>query len=187
MPPKALIHTSHPGYAALLKPSFKSVGIELAEAFEHGTARVLLDYPLTYALRELDSLSSFERSHTLVCTQARHDVYYDCLASFHVATVAHTFDDYGVIAGTHAAASAQRHYTYRSGLTYMELRVTRLLLLAVAKDDLTGHLNITSKTVNAHISNILTKLGHESRTQYVADLLSSVAVEDIINRQVQGA
>lgn len=183
MPPKALIHASHPGYAALLRPSLSSVGIEFADEFEHGIARVLLDYPLTYALRELNSLSSFERSHTLVCTQAQHEVYYDCLASFHVATVAYTFDDYGVIAGTHAAASAQRHYSYRSGLTYMELRVTRLLLLAVAKSDLTGHLNITSKTVNAHISNILTKLGHESRTQYVADLLSSVTMESTRTRR----
>lgn len=185
MPPKALIHASHPGYANLLKPSLMSVGIELAEVFEHGIARVLLDYPLTYALRELNRLSSFERSHTLVCTQARHEVYYDCLASFHVATVAHTFDEYGVIAGTHAAASAQRHYTYRSGLTYMELRVTRLLLLAVAKSDLTEHLNITSKTVNAHISNILNKLGHESRTQYVADLLSSAAAGDASDQRLQ--
>lgn len=176
MPPRALIHASHPGYAALLEPSISSVGIQVAEKFEHGVARILLDYPLTYALRELHDLSSFERSHTLVCTQAKHDVYSDCLASFHVATVAHTFDNYAVIAGAHSAANAQRQYVYRSGLTYMELRVTRLLLLAVAKSDLTAHLSITGKTVNAHVSNILSKLGHESRSQYIADLLSSASL-----------
>lgn len=171
MPPKALIHASNPAYASLLDASFRSVGIQLTESFEHGIARILLDYPLTYALRELNNLSSFERSHTLVCTQAQHEVYFDCLASFHVANVTSTFDSYGVIAGAHAAAGGQRHYSYQSGLTYMELRVTRLLLLAVAKADLTSRLNITNKTVNAHVSNILMKLGHESRSQYIAALL----------------
>lgn len=175
MPPKAIIHASHPGYEGLVQPALASVGIEFTDKFEHGVARVLLDYPLTYALRQLKHLPSFERSHTLVCTQARHEVYLDCLASFHVATVTDTFNDYGVIAGMHAAASAQRHYAYRSGLTYMELRVTRLLLLAVAKDQLARRLRITSKTVNAHISNILTKLGLESRSQYIAALLNSGA------------
>lgn len=178
MPPKVVMHASHQGYTVLLQPSLESVGIELTDKFEHGVARVLLDYPLTYALRELNNLSSFERSHTLVCTQAKHEVYLDCLASFHTATVTNTFNNYGVIAGLHSAASAQRHYSYRSGLTYMELRVTRLLLLAVAKDELASRLSITSKTVNAHVSNILTKLGHESRSQYVATLLNSGASPD---------
>ena|SRR5690625_2240497 len=175
MPPKAIIHASHPGYEVLLQPTLESVGITCTDKFEHGVARVLLDYPLTYAIRQLKQLPSFERSHTLVCTQARHEAYLDCIASFHVATVTDTFNEYGVIAGMHAAASAQRHYAYRSGLTYMELRVTRLLLLAVAKDQVATRLSITSKTVNAHISNILSKLGHESRSQYVAALLNSGA------------
>lgn len=174
MTPKALIHASHPEYATLLESSIQSVGIQLSEEFEHGVARVLLDFPLTYALRELNDLSSFERSHTVVCTQARNEVYFDCLASFHVAAVTNIFDKFGVIAGLHSAASAQRHYAYQSGLTYMELRVTRLLLLAVAKDDLTSRLQITTKTVNAHVSNILSKLGHESRSQYIAALLSDM-------------
>src|SRR5690625_4292923 len=157
---------------ALLEPCFSSVGIELTDSFEHGVARVILDYPLTYALRQLKQLSSFERSHTLVCTQAVHDVYLDCLASFHVASVTNTFDTYGVVAGVHSAANARRHYSYQSALTFMELRVTRLLLLATAKTTLAQQLNITSKTVNAHVSNILTKVGHESRAQYVAALLN---------------
>ena len=178
MPPKALIHTSNPGYAALLTSRLEKVGIEVVDKFEHGIARVLLDYPMTYALRELYDLSSFERSHTLVCTQSHSDVYFDCLASFHIANVSNTFDEFGVVAGMHSAASAQRHYAYQSGLTYMELRVTRLLLLAVAKAELTRRLNITSKTVNAHISNILMKLGHESRAQYIASLLSCAPEND---------
>lgn len=182
MPPKAIIHASNPGYASLVYASLNSVGIEITDAFEHGIARILLDYPLTYALRELYDLSSFERSHTLVCTQAQSEVYFDCLASFHVANVTNTFNEYGVIAGMHSAASAQRHYTYQSGLTYMELRVTRLLLLAVAKADLTQRLNITSKTVNAHVSNILMKLGHESRSQYIASLLSCATDFDNADR-----
>jgi len=182
MPPKAIVQSSHPGYMALLEPCFSSVGIELTDSFEHGVARVILDYPLTYALRQLKQLSSFERSHTLVCTQASHDVYLDCLASFHVATVTDVFNQYGVIAGLHAAAGAQRHYAYKSGLTYMELRVTRLLLLAVAKDELADRLRITSKTVNAHVSNILNKLGHESRSQYIAALLGSSNAFELVQK-----
>jgi len=179
MSPKVLIHASHPGYAALLTPNLSSVHVTTTTEFEHGVARVLLDYPLTYALRELGNLSSFERSHTLVCTQGIHDVYLDCLASFHVATVTNTFDDYGVIAGVHSAANAKRHYSYQSSLTYMELRVTRLLLLATPKETLTRHLNITTKTINAHVSNILAKVGHESRAQYIAALLNCSSVGEV--------
>lgn len=172
MTPKVLIHASHPGYTALLQQNLEAVHVTTTTEFELGVARVLLDYPLTYALRELATLSSFERSHTLVCTQGVHDVYLDCLASFHVAAVTNTFDNYGVIAGVHSAANARRHYSYQSSLTYMELRVTRLLLLAISKTTLAQHLNITSKTINAHVSNILTKIGHESRAQYIAALLN---------------
>lgn len=172
MSPKALIHASHSGYAALISSQLEAVHVNFTNEFKHGVARILLDYPLTFALRELSTLSSFERSHTLVCTQAVHDVYLDCLASFHVASVTNTFDTYGVVAGVHSAANARRHYSYQSALTFMELRVTRLLLLATAKTTLAQQLNITSKTVNAHVSNILMKVGHESRAQYVAALLN---------------
>lgn len=181
MQPRVMIHASHPGYAALLEPSLKSVGIEIADSFEHGVARLILDYPLTFALRELGDLSSVERSHTLVCTQAVHQVYHDCLASYHVSTVTNTFNHFGIVAGAHSAAGAQRHYAYQSGLTYMELRVTRLLLLALPKRELTDRLNVSVKTINAHVSNILTKLGHESRSQYIAALLSCTEVDYAIH------
>lgn len=173
-PPRTLIVASHPAYYSLLAPQLKDNGVLLTRRFDHGVARVLLDYPLTWALTELGDLNSFERSHTLVCTQASHAAYHDCIASFHVAAVANIFDEHAVMAGVHAAAHAQKHYAYRAGLTYMELRVTRLLLLARRKDELAGQLGISSKTVNAHISNILTKLGLESRSQYVARLLGGL-------------
>ncbi len=174
--PKTTLIASHSGYLNLLAPQLRQIGFGVTKQFEHGVARVVLDYPLTWGLRQLTRLSSFERSHTLVCTQARHAAYLDCLASFHVAAVAHTFDKAGVLAGLHAAANAQRYYAYRAGLTYMELRVTRLLLTAACKQELIDSLGVSVKTINAHVSNILTKLGLESRAQYVAMLLGDEGV-----------
>lgn len=174
MPPaRTRIHVSHPEYASILIPRLRGSGATITRQPDQHAARVLLDYPLTWALTELGRLSSSERARTLVCTQATHPAYHDCLASFHVAAVANLFDERGLIAGLHAASAAQRYYNYRAGLTYMELRVTRLLLLANGTRDLVDQLGISPKTVNAHISNILTKLGLESRAQYVAQLLGA--------------
>jgi len=55
-------------------------------------------------------------------------------------------------------------------------------LLAVAKDELADRLRITSKTVNAHVSNILNKLGHESRSQYIAALLGSSNAFELVQK-----
>jgi DNA-binding CsgD family transcriptional regulator len=155
----------------MVEPLLARSGIHRAETFRHGVARILLDYPLTWVLPELKKMNSFERSHTIVCTQSNHEAYFDCLASFHISGVVNMINENGVIGGIHSAAAAQRFYHYQSGLTYMEMRVTRLLLLGSCTVRTAEQLRITPKTVNAHISNILLKFGYESRAQYIAILL----------------
>jgi DNA-binding CsgD family transcriptional regulator len=155
----------------MLEPLLVRGGIGRAETFRHGVARILLDYPQTWVLPQLKNMNSFERSHTIVCTQSSHEAYFDCLASFHISGVVNMINENGVIGGIHSAAAAQRFYQYRSGLTYMEMRVTRLLLAGNCTAKTAAQLSITAKTVNAHISNILLKFGYESRAQYIAILL----------------
>lgn len=55
----------------------------------------------------------------------------------------------------------------------MELRVTRLLLAGMGTEDVATRLRVSGKTVNAHISNVLVKLGYENRAQYIAAILGN--------------
>jgi DNA-binding CsgD family transcriptional regulator len=173
------LHASHASFRPLVEGILTRAGIPASSGFRHGVAKVVLDFPLTWAFQQLEPLNSFERSHTLVCTQASHQAYLDCLASYHLSAVVNCTDENSFLSGVYAAASAQRIYQYASGLTYMELRVTRLLLIGRDTRAIALQLRISHKTVNAHVSNILCKLGYESRAQYVAVLMGSqVPVED---------
>lgn len=167
------LHASHASFRPLVEGVLGQAGISSSEKFRHGVAKVVLDFPLTWAFKQLEPLDSFERSHTLVCTQAGHSAYLDCLGSYHLSAVVNCTDENSLLAGVYAAASAQRIYQYRSGLTYMELRVTRLLLTGHDTRTLARLLRISHKTVNAHVSNILCKLGYDSRAQYIAHLMGS--------------
>lgn len=170
--PAIRITTADPAFSVLVKPAVERVDTE-ADSWNSGTyAHILLDFPLTWAVRRLKMMNSLERARTVVATQAAHPAYHDMLASFHVSAVARTRDVNALITGIYAAASALKAYQWRSGLTYMELRVTRLLVLGYDTSSAAASLRVTQKTVNAHVSNILTKLGYETRAQYVAALIS---------------
>lgn len=173
IPAAVQLNTSHVSFRPLVEGVLNRAGIPASEEFRHGVAKVILDFPLTWAFEQLEPLNSFERSHTIVCTQAHHPAYLDCLASYHLSAVVNCTDENSLLAGVYAAAAAQRIYQYTSGLTYMELRVTRLLLMGRDTRELAQELRISHKTVNAHVSNILCKLGYDSRAQYVANLMGS--------------
>jgi DNA-binding CsgD family transcriptional regulator len=172
-PAAVQLKVSHASFRPLVEGVLSRAGIPASDRFRHGVAKVVLDFPLTWAFEELEPLNSFERSHTIVCTQAHHQAYLDCLASYHLSAVVRCTDENALLSGVYAAAAAQRIYQYNSGLTYMELRVTRLLLVGLDTKALAQRLRISHKTVNAHVSNILCKLGFESRAQYVAILMGS--------------
>lgn len=173
IPAAVQLHTSHVSFRPLVEGVLARAGMATSEKFKHGIAKVVLDFPLSWAFEQLEPLDSFERSHTVVCTQARHPAYLDCLGSYHLSAVVNCTDEHSLLAAIYAASAAQRIYQYESGLTYMELRVTRLLLLGNDTRELARRLRISHKTVNAHVSNILCKLGYESRAQYVANLMGS--------------
>ncbi|MEX2536177.1 MAG: helix-turn-helix transcriptional regulator [Trueperaceae bacterium] len=172
-PAAVQLHASHVSFRSLVEGVLTRSGIPVSDKFRHGVAKIVLDFPLTWAFEQLEPLTSFERSHTVVCTQAHHRAYLDCLASYHLSAVVNCTDENSLLAGVYAAATAQRIYQYNSGLTYMELRVTRLLLMGHDTRALARQLRISHKTVNAHVSNILCKLGYESRAQYVAILMGA--------------
>jgi DNA-binding CsgD family transcriptional regulator len=171
------VDASHATYEKIIEEVLESAGLLTADGPLQYLARVILDFPLTWAIQRLERSDSIMRARTLVATQATHPVYLDCLASYHVAGVVTSTDEPAILSGVYAAATAQKTYQWRSGLTYMELRVTRLLLQGFDTRAAAAALSISSKTINAHVSNILCKLGYENRAQYVAHLLGSLSVE----------
>jgi DNA-binding CsgD family transcriptional regulator len=167
------ITASHPSYERLVEDALRRAKLLDEEGPTPYLAHVVLDFPLTWALGRLEGLDSVLRARTLIVTQATHPVYLDCLASYHVSGVVNSVDEPALLSGVYAAATAQRTYQWRSGLTYMELRVTRALLRGMDTRTVAAHLSISTKTVNAHVSNILCKSAAETRAQYVAQLLSA--------------
>jgi len=165
------VRTSHPTFLSLIHEVMERPDVEPHGTGGSGVAHVLLDFPLTWTLYQLERLDSIDRARTLVVTQATHPAYLDCLASYHVSGVATSTDERGIIAGLYAAASAQRSYHYQSPLTFMELRVVRLLLMGYDTQRAAKDLGVSYKTVNAHVSNTLCKLGYENRAQLVVHLL----------------
>ena len=174
------VDASHANYEKVIEEVLTSAGLLTPDGPVQYLARVILDFPLTWAIARLERADSVMRARTLVATQATHPVYLDCLASYHVAGVVTSTDEPAILSGVYAAATAQKTYQWRSGLTYMELRVTRLLLQGRDTRAAATALSISTKTINAHVSNILCKLGYENRAQYIAHLLGSfeVAAED---------
>jgi DNA-binding NarL/FixJ family response regulator len=60
---------------------------------------------------------------------------------------------------------AERPLDYADPLTERELEVLRLLAAGKANKEIGNELSIREKTVKAHVSSILSKLGMQSRTQ----------------------
>lgn len=165
------VDAAHATFRRLIDPLLESAGLGSTDRPATYIAHVILDYPLTHAIPRLEEANSIVRARTLVMTQATHPVYLDCLGSYHVAAVVSSTDEPAILGGVYAAAAAQKTYQWQSGLTYMELRVTRLLLQGLDTRTTATRLSISTKTVNAHVSNILGKLGYESRAQLMAKLL----------------
>jgi DNA-binding CsgD family transcriptional regulator len=163
---------ARPAYRALVQHVPDISNIYFVDELGPFSARVLLDFPTTWSFDKLDSLNSVERARTLVVVQSPPGPYSDVVASYHVSGVVCAGDDEALISGIYAAAAALRTYSWRSGLTYMELRVTRLLLQGLDTGAVAQKLRVTTKTINAHVSNALSKLGYESRSQFVAALLA---------------
>lgn len=169
------LKAAHETFTQLVRDVLLRSGLGPSGPDNPGGAELILDYPLTWAFTQLDKLNSVEKARTLVVTQGGHPAYHDCLASYHVSGVVLTTDETALLSGVYAAAASQRSYQWKSGLTYMELRVARLLLKGYDTRSCARELSISFKTVNAHISNILGKLGLNNRAQFVAVLLGQHA------------
>lgn len=167
------VTSSHPVFETLLEAVLARPDLENSDQERSGVAHILLDYPLTWAFRQLEKWDSVERGRTLVVTQGEHKGYLDCLGSYHVSGVVWVGDEIALVSALYAAAASQKTYHWQSGLTYMEMRVTRLLILGSDTRAAANRLNISYKTINAHVSNVLCKLGYSSRAQLIAALLNS--------------
>lgn len=159
-------------FKELLRGLTQNSGIRFYSDFVDPLAIVLLDFPTTWSFSHLESMNSIDRARTVVVTQGSQSAYTDLVASYHVSGVVPVTDHAYLISSIYAAAGSMRTYSWQSGLTYMELRVSRLLLRGCDTNTIASQLRVTTKTVNAHISNAISKLGFDSRAQYIAALLS---------------
>lgn len=169
--PSINVIAANDSYRKLVQPVLDHLAGQGSSEYAQLQAHLVLDFPLTWAIGVLSGMNSLDRARTMVVTQGSHEAYRDMLASFHVSGVAGPDDIRMLIAGVYAAASALKTYQWRSGLTYMELRVTRLIVQGFDTASSANKLKVSQKTINAHVSNILSKLGLESRTQYLASIL----------------
>lgn len=158
-------------YAQLLASILSRGDLFVANNEGERLAHVIVDLPVTWAFKQLENLNSVERARTVVIVQGPHAAYSDIVASFHVSGVVPVGQDPEIVSSIYAAAAALRTYNWQSSLTYMELRVSRLLLKGYDTEAAARELRVSTKTINAHISNAIGKLGYDSRAQYVAALL----------------
>ena len=165
------IRASHPHFHRLLDGILQRDDIQQQERSAYGVAAVVLDFPQTWAFEILEDADSVGRARTLVVTQSRNPAYLDCLGSYHVSGVVSHEDERSVLSGIFAAAACLRTYHRKAGLTYMELRVLRMLLQGHDTNSAADELSVSYKTINAHVSNVLCKLDLASRAQLVARLL----------------
>lgn len=157
----AHILSSHPAFHRLVP------GIQHAPPTP-GVPVLVLDFPTGFALRELEA-DSVPCSRTTVVTASGSLEYRDCLASYQVRAVQMIGDDHAV----QRSLSSNGRAAYVSRLTMTERLVLRLLLQGYSNTQVAARLRVTNKTISAHVSNMLRKLGYESRAQLVAGILSS--------------
>lgn len=158
------------GFGQLLANVLKRDDLYLATSGGENVAHVLIDLPISWAFAQLDAMDSVERARTVVVVQGSHAAYSDVIASYHISGVVAAGNEAEIVSCVYAAAAALRTYQWQSSLTYMELRVSRLLLKGYDTESAAKELRVSSKTINAHVSNALGKLGFDSRAQYVAAL-----------------
>ncbi len=165
------VATVHPAHLNWMHDVLRQADIELIDSLTEGAAHVVIDTPFGWTFEHLASIDGPTRTRTLVVTPGTHPAYLDCVASHHVSGVASLTEPHSILAGLYAAASGQRSYHYRSPLTFMELRVIRLLLQGEDTEGTATSLGVSFKTVNAHVSNALGKLGADSRAQLLVKVL----------------
>lgn len=159
-------------YKELMRRIAEGSDIFFATSLVSPVAHVLLDFPTSWSFTRLEEMNSVDRARTVVVVQGQQSAYSDVVASYHVSGVVPASDENELVTSIYAAAASMRTYSWKSGLTYMELRVTRLLLRGCDTQTAASHLKVSAKTINAHISNAIGKLGFESRAQYISALLA---------------
>lgn len=145
--------------------------LEAAAADMQNRATLLFDFAPTWALRELNRMSIWERARTVVFTTVSNLVYLDAIAAFHVSGIIVPERLDSLHTALYAAAFAMRTYSRGTDLTPTELRLVRLLLAGYDTKKMAEEMGVSPKTVNAHFSNILQKLNLTNRIDILAEVL----------------
>ena len=133
------------------------------------------------------------RTGVLIPYRAIHDkgVTEDLVASYHVAfvrtvpvalhaaVVGDTRVDYefslAAMGAIFSGATLTKTYQWRSGLTYMEMRVLRLNVLGYVNEEIASLLSLSESTVRSHIYNIVAKLSLNGRDDLQVFLRDAIA------------
>lgn len=158
------------GYAKLFPHEYAQFPPPPPTDEEH--AYLLLAAKPIQAIASLENTGFLQRKRTSVCipqSATAGDLLGDMIASYHVCAVRQVpkpdslTTDHAVRANVMLALSAAltgtRTYQWQSNLTYMELRIARLLTQEKDTNDIATMLSISAGTVRSHISNMCAKLG----------------------------
>ena len=143
---------------------------------EADAMRVLVDIPAGFAVRELQKAPRADARRCVVITPNGSAIYRDALRSFGLLAVITLDDPLPTVAfKLSEALTGRRTHEQYEVLSVSETRVVRLLLCGLAGSEIAGALGVTVKTVNAHVSNLLTRVGFTDRAALVAKVLGGVA------------
>ena len=156
--------------------------------------------PIVRMLENNPLRTPYHTSRMSILAHTCHPVATDMLRSFHVRAViterdlrpehGRTHDTTVLINVARAITSAFADQTtgnWQSGLTYMELRILRQFIrlagempndaeassATVISDSIAKTFSISRKTVNSHFSNVLAKLGFDTRAELLEDITRS--------------
>lgn len=166
---------SHATYRRVAERWLRGIGVQPQGATRAlpAEAVVLVDLPPCWALEKLAGWDSVRRARTVVLTPLSHPAYHDCVGGHHVCAVLDMRDLIGLRKAVLASLLPTRLFTYRTALSPMQLGVATQLLLGGETRAIAGVFGISSRTVNAHVSALLEKLGYGSRSQFIACVLGS--------------
>lgn len=171
-PVKLNVAASHSVLTATVEREVNALGFEVSLELNPDVVLLILDSPLTYALKVLRDLSREQLSRTVVSTLNPSPVYLDCIGSYKPSGVFLSTDPLMAIGAICAAARDTTSYISTSGLTKSELYTVRLLIQGHELKSIAKQLHVNPSTINSHISNILLKLQLKDRAQLLAKILA---------------
>lgn len=161
-------------YQPLVTARLRRIGYAFARRSVPTAPRLIMDGAGVTGLRALLTLDSLQRRRTVFLTRHTHPLYLAAAAWQRVVIIRWSEPDRALLlalglAGSNIVATDTRR---RSLLTPREAGAVLHMLLGCSTMEIADALGISPKTVNAHVSNLMTKHGYRERASLIADALT---------------